>query len=234
MKSGSPHPNGLPGSRRTRFAAVWAGFAGQRVDSGPGSPFTHRMIGWRWFLVLGAAWLALGCAGTPKQNQWRGAVDRQAAQLGYRNWIVIAEASFPAQNRPGIRQIVAPVAVPDALDYVLRALEKTEDLRPRIYLTRELRSVENDFAPGIDELRRRIKISLHGHEPTELDQQSLLTLLEDANRSFDVLVIRTQSALPYSSVFLELQPGYWDEASESRLRDRIARERLQRLVRPFP
>jgi hypothetical protein len=126
------------------------------------------------------------------------------------------------------------VEVAEALDYVLKALEKTEDVRPKIYLTRELRSVENDFAPGIDELRKRIEDTLHGRETTELDQQSLLTLLEDANRSYDVLVIRTQSALPYSSVFLELQPGYWDAASESRLRERIERERTQKLARPFP
>jgi L-fucose mutarotase/ribose pyranase (RbsD/FucU family) len=168
------------------------------------------------------------------ENTWRAAVDSQAAQLGYRNWIVIAEASFPAHSRPGVRQVAAPVEIPEAVDYVLNALEQTENVRPQVYLTREVRSVENDFAPGIDEFRKRIKESLHGHEPTELDQQSLLTLLEDANRSFDVLVIRTQSALPYTSVFLELQPGYWDAESEARLRERIASERMQKLVRPFP
>jgi len=192
------------------------------------------MIGFRRILVFGAALLTFGCAGIRKENLWRGAVDRQAGQLGYRNWIVIAEASFPAQSRPGVRQVMAPVEVPEALDYVLHVLEQTEDLRPQIYVTRELRSVENDFAPGIDQHRKRMVVSLHGHETTELDQQSLLTLLEDANRSYDVLVIRTQSALPYSSIFLELKPGYWDEASESRLRTRIDRERAQKLVRPFP
>jgi hypothetical protein len=192
------------------------------------------MIGLRSNLALGAALLVCACADLRPENAWRGAVDRQAAQLGYRNWIVIAESSFPAQNRPGIRQVTAPVEIPEALDYVLHALEQTEDLRPHVYVTRELRAVENDYAPGIDELRKNIQVSLHGRETTELDQQSLLTLLEDATRSFDVLVIRTQSALPYSSVFLELQPGYWDEASESRLRDKIARERLQKLARPVP
>lgn len=168
------------------------------------------------------------------EKEWQAAVDRQAGQLGYRNWIVIAEASFPAHNRPGVRQVAAPVEIPEALDYVLNALEQTENVRPQVYLTREARSVENDFAPGIDDLRQRIKNALHGHEATELDQQSLLTLLEDANRSFDVLVIRTQSALPYTSVFLELQPGYWDAESEARLRERIESERMQKLVRPFP
>jgi D-ribose pyranose/furanose isomerase RbsD len=192
------------------------------------------MINVRWFLALGAALVSSGCANMPTSGSWQGAVDHQIGQLGYRNWIVIAEASFPAHNRPGVRQVTASAEIPEALDYVLNALERTENVRPQVYVTRELRSVENDFAPGINQLREQLKTSLHGHEPTELDQQSLFTLIEDANRSFDVLVIRTQSALPYSSVFLQLQPGYWDADSESRLRDRIARERMQKLVRPFP
>lgn len=192
------------------------------------------MMNYRWFPALAAALLSTGCMFMASENTWRAAVDSQAGQLGYRNWIVIAEASFPAHSRTGVRQVAAPVEIPEALDYVLQALERTESVRPQVYLTRELRSVENDFAPGIDELRKRIRESLHGHEPTELEQQSLLTLLEDANRSFDVLVIRTQTPLPYASVFLELKPGYWDADSETRLRERIAHERMQRLVRPFP
>ena len=147
-------------------------------------------------------------------------------------WIIIAEASFPAHSRQGVRQVNSSASIPETLDYVLNALERTENVRPQLYLTRELRAVENDFAPGIDELRKKIEASLHGHESTELDQQILLTLLEDATRSFDVLVIRTPTALPYSSVFLELQPGYWDVDSETRLRERIDRERLQKIVRP--
>lgn len=188
----------------------------------------------RWVLAAGVTLLSCGCMGTQPERNWQSAVGQQAAQLGYRNWIVIAEASFPAQNRPGIHQVNASVDVPEALDYVLRALEQTETLRPQIYLTRELRSVENDFAPGIETHRKHLKSALHGHETTELDQQSLLTLMEDANRSFDVLVIRTQSALPYASVFIELQPGYWDATAEGRLRERIERERTQKLVRPVP
>ena len=185
-------------------------------------------------MLTSVAVLTTSCAWVqPSRSEWKGAVDHQVAQLGYRNWIVVAEASFPAHSRTGVRQVPAPVEIPEAVDYVLNALERTENLRPRVYLTRELRSVENDFAPGIDTFRERILGSLHGHEVTELEQRSLLTLLEDANRSYDVLVVRTQTALPYTSVFLELQPGYWDSDSETRLRDTIERERMQKLVRPF-
>jgi hypothetical protein len=188
-----------------------------------------------WLSGFTAVWLAAGCMPFGGgHDTWRAEVDRQAAQLGYRNWIVVAEASFPLHNRPGLRSVNAPVEVPEAMDYVLQALERTENLRPQVYLTRELRSVENDYAPGIDQLRERLREAMHGHEFTELDQQALLTLIQDANRSFEVLVIRTQTALPYSSVFLEMRPGYWDADSEQRLRERIQRERMQKLVRPFP
>jgi L-fucose mutarotase/ribose pyranase (RbsD/FucU family) len=191
------------------------------------------MVICRSFIAIGAALLSIGCMGMPDANRWQTAVERQAGQLGYRNWIVIAEASFPAHSRPGIRQVNSSVSIPETLDYVLNVLEQTENLRPKVYVPRELRSVENDFAPGIDELRKSIKSSTRGHELTELDQQSLLTLVEDANRSFDVLVIRTPTALPYSSIFIELQPGYWDAVSENRLRERIRQEQAQKFVRPL-
>ncbi len=165
-------------------------------------------------------------------NTWKIAVANQTEQLGYRNWIVITEASLPAQNRPGIHQVNANVDIPEVLDYVIGTLEQTQRVRPQLYLTRELRSLENEQTPGIDQFRKQLKTSLRYHETTELDQQSLLTLMEDVRSSFDVLVIRTPTALPYTSVFIELQPGYWDAESEARLRERITRERMDKLVRP--
>ncbi len=183
-------------------------------------------------ISLIAVVLTAGCGSLNDPADWKSSVSRQVNQLGYRNWIVIAEASFPAHNRPGFRQVNTDAEIPEVVDYVLNAIEQNQHVRPRVYLTRELRAVENDFAPGIDELRSQINESLHGHEPTELDQQSLVTLLESANQNFEVLVIRTPTALPYTSVFMELQPGYWDAESEERLRQRISRERMERLAPP--
>lgn len=203
-----------------------------RVDTSLRADLLPLMSAPCQIIAATAALLLVGCAWKQQAPAWQAAVDHQIAQLGYRNWIVVAEPSFPAQNLPGVRQVSAPVGIPEAVDYVLTSMERTENLRPRVYLTRELRSVENDFAPGIDEFRPRLTASLHGHETTELDQQALLVLLEDINTRFDVLVIRTQTALPYSSVFFELQPGYWDASSESWLRDRMSLEPLQKLVRP--
>lgn len=180
-----------------------------------------------WFLML------TGCGWSGGEG-WKAAVENQTNQLGYRNWIVVAEASFPAHSRVGIRQVNAYQPIPVVLDEVLRSLERTEHVRPRVYVPRELSAVENDFAPGMDQYRRELTAAMHGHEVTELEQDSLMTLIQDAQKSFDVLVIRTTTALPYSSIFMELQPGYWDGESESRLRQQLQRQRMERLASPFP
>lgn len=159
------------------------------------------------------------------QSSWKGEVRRHTADLGFRNWIVICEASFPAHSRSGIHQVHADSDIADVLQYVMQEIEQTQHVVPNVYLTRELRSITNDVAPGIDEHREKVQNILMGRETVHLDQESLMTLLTDANRSFDVLIIRTDTALPYSSVFLELQPGYWDAESEQKLRERIANER---------
>lgn len=178
----------------------------------------------RMLLFPLVALLWQGCASVGS-NPWKGAVERHVAELGFRNWIVIAEASFPAYSRAGVHQVPANVEVPEALSYVLETIDQTQHVRPNVYLTREMRSMSNDVAPGIDEMRAKTQQALAGIEATSLDQESLMSLLADANRSFDVLVIRTNTALPYSSVFIELQPGYWDAESEQQLRERIERER---------
>lgn len=178
----------------------------------------------------------------PQPGDWRDELAMRASQLGYRNWIVIAEASFPAHSRPGVRQINANEEIPVVVDEVLKTLERTEHVTPRVYIAREMREVENDYAPGIDEFRKNLQSSLHAHETTELENQSLLTLMEDSNKTFEILVIRTPTALPYSSVFMELQPGYWNADSESHLRDKLERQRIEKqerqrmekLARPIP
>lgn len=192
------------------------------------------MLNWLRGCLIFAPLMLAGCGYMQPRENWRDALAMQTGRLGYRNWIVIAEASFPAHSRAGVRQINSNEEIPTVVDEVLRTLEQTEHVTPRVYVARELRAVENDYAPGIDEFRRQLQASMHAHETTELEQQSLLTLLEDTTKSFNVLVIRTTTALPYTSVFMELQPGYWNSDSEARLREQLDRQRMEKLARPIP
>jgi len=171
-----------------------------------------------------SGWIVLalvGCAGFGDSNTWRWELRNNIARLGARNWIVVAEASFPAHSRKGVEQSISTSEIPATLDEVLRILETTERVEPRIFTARELRYIDNDQAPGIDEFRAQMDSALHGHSTTQIDYQSLLALLEDAEKTFDVLIVRTPSTLPYTSVFIELRPGYWDADAERQLRQRI-------------
>ena len=91
-------------------------------------------------------------------------------------------------------------------------------------MARELRAVSNDQAPGVDQFRLNLKSSLHGYVPRELDERTLNRLLQGTSSSYAVLVIKTQTALPYSSVFIELDSGYWDSETEQKLRDNIQKQ----------
>ncbi|MGB0776135.1 MAG: hypothetical protein ACPGUY_09830 [Akkermansiaceae bacterium] len=138
--------------------------------------------------------------------------------LGARNWIVIGEAAFPALNRRELRVITIDADVPEVLDAVERVIEEKHHVKPRIYTTTEIDKVPYDYAPGIKAHRKDVTAALHGREPIRLDNAMLMSMIKNTSRSYRVLVIKTRTALPYSSVFFELGSGYWDAESESALR----------------
>ena len=50
-------------------------------------------------------------------------------------------------------------------------------------------------------------------------------MLDAAGRAFRVLLLKTTLALPYTSVFVELDCGYWSAEAEAALRAAIAASR---------
>lgn len=141
--------------------------------------------------------------------------------LGNGNWIVIADQSFPLHTRRGVRTLLVNKEVPDVLSGVIDVLESQQHVSPIFYRARELAFVENDNAPGVDAYRVELNEAFRGNEIRELQYRSLSVVLEDAAKTFAVLVIKTRTALPYSAVFIELDSGYWDRRSEQQLRAKL-------------
>ena len=171
-------------------------------------------------LLLLPLLLLVGCASSNQKvpPSWGGVVSREVNALGSGNWIVIAESSFPVVSRRGVRTVVVDTEIPELVDYVVNELEKSETVTPSFSTARELPFVKNDRAPGIDEFRKLLRESLHGHEVRQMDNRSLTLLTHSDAAKYAVLVFKTKSALPYSSVFIELDSGYWDRKSEDNLR----------------
>lgn len=166
-----------------------------------------------------------GCAQKELPKPWLGTLRQELGYLGARNWIVISEAAFPVQSRRGLRVIQLDADIPEVLEGVEDVIEEKHHLKPRVYVTAELENVPYDYAPGVRAHKKKLEEALHGRETVSLDNSMLMRMLADTSRSYRVLVIKTRTALPYSTLFIELGSGYWDAESEAALRTSMEKKR---------
>ncbi len=159
----------------------------------------------------------------PPTPKWLNTVDHEVHKLGTYNWVIIAEPSFPALSRSGVTTITTPVSTTEALDGVLQSIDSHSHVRPRIHLTREAGAVIEHDTPGIDDYRKKLNQVLNERDTLTLTNNTLNLLITDARKNYRILVIKTTTSLPYTSVFLELESGYWDGVSETALRKRLKR-----------
>ncbi|MEI8342062.1 MAG: RbsD/FucU domain-containing protein [Verrucomicrobiota bacterium] len=161
---------------------------------------------------------------TPAQAQWRDEVKRSVALFGHRNWIVIVDSAYPAQTSPGIQTIVVKgnhTTLPEIVTFVLDILDASKHVRPIIYTDAELPFVSEKFASGITDYRRELAAVLGKRSAQALPHEQIIQKLDEAGKTFKVLIIKTPLALPYTSVFLQLDCGYWSAEAEETLRETI-------------
>jgi len=180
-----------------------------------------KMIMMTCGLAASLLFLLSGCVSHEVVPNWHGKVESEVRALGYGNWVVIADASYPYKNNNGYRTISIDAEAPEVIDHLINSIEQTQHVRPHFYVSRELRAVNNEQAPGIDLFRQQLRASLHGYAPRELEESMLKSLVKDGAENFTVLVIKTQTTLPYSSIFVDLDSGYWDRDAEQTLRKKI-------------
>jgi hypothetical protein len=156
---------------------------------------------------------------------WRDVLADRLKVYGHRNWIVVADSAYPLQSNPGIETILSTESQVETVRHVLEALQKAVHLRPVVYLDRELTYVAEQDAVGIEAYRQLLaglfEKYLGNQRPATLLHGDIITQLDTASKSFNVLIIKTNMALPYTSVFFELRAGYWTDEAERSLRQRI-------------
>lgn len=154
---------------------------------------------------------------------WQQAVAERLPLYGHRNWIVIADSAYPAQSSPGIETIVSNADQMEVVQAVLKAVDGTKHVRPTIYTDAELKYVSDSDAPGISGYREQLARALGSRPVSVLPHEQIIAKLDDAGKTFRVLIIKTNLTLPYTSVFLQLDCGYWSADAERRLRESMAR-----------
>ncbi|HEY3780227.1 MAG TPA: RbsD/FucU domain-containing protein [Fimbriimonadaceae bacterium] len=146
-------------------------------------------------------------------------VESRLPALGHRNWIVIADSAYPLQNSPGVETITVTEDQIKCVKAVLAALAKTKHVRPNIFLDKEIDFVPEKSAPGIDRYRKGLEAVLSGHKAEKQLHEDLIAKLDEAGKTFHILLIKTPLTIPYTTVFFQLQCGYWSDQDESDLRE---------------
>lgn len=152
---------------------------------------------------------------------WKAQLADNMALMGARNWVVVAESSFPAYTGTGVVTLLATRPSDVVFEQVLDTIETEGHVQPRIMVCSELRSIAEDYAPGIKKYRNQVYKMLPGRIHYELPSRIINGQIEDAAKQFNVLVIKTTTALPYSNIYIELDSGYWNSESEAALRSKI-------------
>ena len=161
-------------------------------------------------------------------SDWRARLNEELPLMGHRNWIAVVDSAYPLQISPGIETIETDSDQLDVVRRVLREVAETKHVRPVVFTDAELRAVPEDDAPGVTYYRDSLNHFLEQFNGGTLEVQSapheeIISRLDEAGKTFHVLVLKTRMTIPYTSVFLRLDCGYWTDEQEKRLRERMGK-----------
>jgi L-fucose mutarotase/ribose pyranase (RbsD/FucU family) len=153
---------------------------------------------------------------------WKREVKALLPLFGHRNWIVVADSAYPAQSRPGIETIVSGAGQIEVARTVLGAIAASKHVRANIYLDQELQFIADADAPGVSRYRTQLAELLKSAKTITLPHEQIIARLDQTAQIFRALIIKTGLTIPYTSIFFELDCGYWSAEAEQRLRQSMA------------
>jgi len=171
--------------------------------------------------IILVALIVTAANGRALADDWRTQLQSELPLLGHRNWIAIVDSAYPLQTSPGIKMVYTGGEQIEVVRQVLDALAPRRHVTPVIYTDAELKHVPNALAMGIDDYRVELDAVLKGRETRSLPHEDIIAKLDEAGKTFRILVLKTKLTLPYTSVFLELDCGYWGPEAEKELRSII-------------
>src|SRR5215831_5064758 len=154
---------------------------------------------------------------------WQSHLREELPLLGHRNWIAIVDSAYPLQTSTGIETIETNSNHLDVIKEVFDQLSKVKHIRPVIFTDAELKAVPETDAPGVTAYRESLARLLATAEPQSLPHEEIIAKLDEAGKTFHILILKTNLTIPYTSVFIRLDCGYWTADQEKRLRARMAK-----------
>lgn len=152
---------------------------------------------------------------------WKAEVKAALPAFGHRNWIIVADAAYPKQSAAGIETIVTGKGQVEVLQHVLNELDQATHIYPSVLLDAEIKFVVEEDANGIGAYRSELENLLKDKEVSHLPHEEIIAKLDAAAKMFNILILKTNMTIPYTTVFLELGCAYWDSDKEAQLRSKF-------------
>lgn len=156
-------------------------------------------------------------------NEWRARLTEELPLLGHRNWIAVVDSAYPLQTSSGIETIETNADQIEVVRTVLAQIGNTRHVRPVVFTDAELKAVPESDATGVTAYREQLKHLLGESGVQSLPHEKILAKFDEAGQRFHILVLKTTMAIPYTSVFIRLDCGYWTDDAEQRLRQAMAK-----------
>jgi len=157
-------------------------------------------------------------AGLPANN-WKSQLNEQLPLLGHRNWILVVDKAFPAQNAAGIVTINTAEDLLPVLEYTMKQIEASTHVKPIVFTDKELNYISVKQVPEIEKFKADLFSLIPKDQAQTLLHDSVFVKIARASELFRVIVLKTEQVIPYSSVFLQLDCKYWNGANEKLLRE---------------
>ena len=154
----------------------------------------------------------------PVKESWKTEVEQTLKLFGHRNWIVIADSAYPEQSNPAIKTITIDDSQLEAVAYVSDLIEKTAHVDANIFIDKEMAFVQEKDANGIESYIAGLNKVLEGKPTNTMLHEDIIRELDSSAKLFNVLIIKTDLAIPYTSVFFQLECGYWNAEAEKNMR----------------
>lgn len=167
-----------------------------------------------------ACFATVGIAQNPKPD-WKAQVAEAIPLLGHRNWILIVDSAYPLEISPGIETLETNADHLTVVRSVLESIKSSRHVRPVITLDSELAFVPDEDAPGVSAYRAQVGKLLEGYDVQSQPHEAILKALDKEGKVFHILVLKTNMAIPYTSVFIRLDCKYWSADAEKRLRAKM-------------
>jgi hypothetical protein len=156
-----------------------------------------------------------------RQGQtWQRQVDSLLPLYGHRNWILVVDKAFPAltDNGTAIQVINTNSDIPTVIRYLNNAIQRTPHIKAKVFMDKELAYIPSKNDSDLINYQQIINDVYKNDSIATLLHDSVFSMITQNAKQFQVLVLKTNTCIAYSSVFIRLDCKYWDDNREKTLR----------------